>query len=41
MNVLAVDITEFVERFHQNTQINIFFLGATGVPEDANHRNFV
>ena len=40
MNVLAFDIAEIVERFHQNAQINVFLFGATGVPEHANDGNF-
>jgi hypothetical protein len=41
MNVLAFDIAEIVERFHQHTQINFFFLGTARVPEHANNWNFV
>ena len=41
MNVFAFDIAKIVEGFHQNAQINIFFVGATCVPKDANKRNFI
>ena len=40
MNVFAFDIAKIVERFHQNAQINFFFLGTARVPEHANEREF-
>jgi len=41
INILAFDIAEVVERFDQDTQINLFLFGATCVPEHTNKRYFV
>jgi hypothetical protein len=41
MDVSTFIITKIVERFHQNAQINIFFLGAARVPEHADNWNFI
>jgi len=41
MNILAFDIAEVVERFDQDTQINLFLFGTACVPKHANKRNFV
>ena len=41
LNVFARDIAKIVEGFPQDTKINVFFLGAASVPENANNGNLV
>jgi len=41
LDVFTFDIAEIAECLPKDAQINVFLLGAAGVPEDANNRNFV
>jgi len=40
LNVFALDIAEIAEGFPQNAQVDVFLLGAAGVPKHANNGNF-